>query len=758
MVARKRLTEFPVITAEWSTGNLAAPEDFTAGSNKLALWICSKGHEWEDSISHRTRGRGCPYCSNHRVGYGNSLGDQKPELLLEWDFDLNTIDPFEITPGSKKLAFWKCKLGHSWQIRVGNRTSKKGSGCPYCSGRLPVPGETLFEKHPDLLKEWCSTNTLDYRNLHPGATKKAQWVCPNGHNYVRTIRSRTLDKLGCNECNSFGHNFPDLVSSWHESNEKSPFEYSQASGKKVLWRCSKGHEWEAQIASRRFYGCPYCSGQKVTKENNFQAKFPHLAKCWDLNKNQDGPDQVLSQTDKKFWFICEKGHSFASKLNNIANGRWCPFCSNKKVGYGNSLADTNASLATEWHPTKNKRKATEITAGSNKTAWWVCGEGHEWKAVIASRNNGKRCPYCTNRKVGFGNSLAELFPDIAAEIAIDLSPVDPNTLVAGSGETLWWRCARGHTWQAPVVRRTGNGSGCRYCSSQTSAPEIRVFTELKALFPDAIGREKINGKEADILLPEIKLIIEYDGSYFHKDKYESDEAKRNHFIENGYDVIRLREDPLPLSHNDLKVDTARSELIKANLNDLVALIASLRPGRKNECRAYLSKKHWVADAEFKRILSYLPGPPEEESLKELFEEVAVEWNYEKNFPLRPEMFHPKSGRKVWWRCKDQHEWEATIDKRSGAGRGCPYCTNKKVGYGNSLAELFPDLAKEWFTEGNVNITPFEVASGSGKRVWWKCENGHIFEAKVADRTRRGSKCKHCPGPGRGRKYSPPPSF
>lgn len=758
MVAQKRLTEFPEIIAEWSPENLGTPEDFTAGSNKMAFWICSEGHEWKDSISHRTSGRGCPYCSNHRVGYGNSFGDQKPEFLLEWDFDLNTIDPFDITPGSQKLAFWKCKLGHSWQIPVVNRTSKKGSGCPYCSGRLPLPGETLFEKHPELRKEWCSSNTIDPRKLHPGTLKRAKWVCPNGHNYERTIRSRTSDKLGCEECNSFGHSFPELVSSWHESNQKSPYEYSQGSGKKVLWRCSEGHEWPAVIASRRLHGCPYCSGQKVTKENNFQAKFPHPAKCWDLNKNEDRPDQVLSQTNKKFWFICENGHSFEANLNNIANGKWCPYCSNKQVGYGNSLADTNTSLASEWHLTKNKLKASEITEGSSQKAWWVCEKGHEWEANIASRNKGSGCPYCTNRKVGFGNSLAELFPDIAAEIATDLSPIDPRTLVAGSGESIWWRCSRGHTWQAPVIRRTGQGAGCRYCSSQTSAPEIRVYTELKALFPDASGREKINGKEADILLPQVKVAIEYDGSYFHNDKAESDEAKRNHFFQNGYDVIRLRENPLPLSRNDLRVEAIRGELTKADLNGLIALIGELRPDKKEQCKTYLSKKRWIADAEFKRILSYLPGPPEEESLKEIFEEVANEWNYEKNFPLRPEMFHPKSGRNVWWRCGAGHEWEATINKRSGAGRGCPYCANKKVGYGNSLGDLFSDLAREWFHEGNFKLTPFDVTPGSGKRVWWKCKNGHIFRARVTDRANKGGKCRYCSGPGRGRKYSPPLNF
>ncbi|MBQ4558636.1 MAG: zinc-ribbon domain-containing protein [Clostridia bacterium] len=35
------------------------------------------------------------------------------------------------------------------------------------------------------------------------------------------------------------------------------------SGKKVWWKCSKGHKWQARIADRnKGRGCPYCSGRK----------------------------------------------------------------------------------------------------------------------------------------------------------------------------------------------------------------------------------------------------------------------------------------------------------------------------------------------------------------------------------------------------------------------------------------------------------------------------------------------------------------
>ena len=52
--------------------------------------------------------------------------------------------------------------------------------------------------------------------------------------------------------------------------------------------------------------------------------------------------------------------------------------------------------------------------------------------------------------------------------------------------------------------------------------------------------------------------------------------------------------------------------------------------------------------------------------------LASEWNYEKNSVLKPEDFTANSGKKVWWKCKYGHEWEAVINNRN-KGTGCPEC-------------------------------------------------------------------------------------
>lgn len=107
-----------------------------------------------------------------------------------------------------------------------------------------------------------------------------------------------------------------------------------------------------------------------------------------------------------------------------------------------------------------------------------------------------------------------------------------------------------------------------------------------------------------------------------------------------------------------------------------------------------------------------------------------------------------SGKKLSWRCPDNssHVYVATVSNRT-AGKGCPYCAGKKVDATNSLAALQPELASEWHPTKNGAVTPAEVTTGSGKRVWWKCAEGpdHEWQATPASRATRGSGCPFCAG-------------
>ena len=64
---------------------------------------------------------------------------------------------------------------------------------------------------------------------------------------------------------------------------------------------------------------------------------------------------------------------------------------------------------------------------------------------------------------------------------------------------------------------------------------------------------------------------------------------------------------------------------------------------------------------------------------------------------------------------------------------------------NSLEIMFPEVAKQWSTR-NFPLLPKDVSYGSNKKVWWRGECGHEWQASPHSRTGKNSPgCPYCSG-------------
>jgi len=123
-------------------------------------------------------------------------------------------------------------------------------------------------------------------------------------------------------------------------------------------------------------------------------------------------------------------------------------------------------------------------------------------------------------------------------------------------------------------------------------------------------------------------------------------------------------------------------------------------------------------------------------------ELAQEWS-EKN-EIKPTEVSIGSHKKVIWKCRLGHEWEASVKSRTVNGTGCPYCSHNKVLEGfNDLAFQMPEIAAEW-SEKNYPLLPTMVTPFANKKVWWKCSKGHEWHTLISTRS-GGSKCPYCSG-------------
>ncbi len=73
--------------------------------------------------------------------------------------------------------------------------------------------------------------------------------------------------------------------------------------------------------------CHYCSGQKVSDRNRLSIRFPNIASEWHPSKNGNlTPDDVSFGTERKVWWICNKGHEYFASIDNRTSGKGCPKC------------------------------------------------------------------------------------------------------------------------------------------------------------------------------------------------------------------------------------------------------------------------------------------------------------------------------------------------------------------------------------------------------------------------------------------------
>lgn len=200
-----------------------------------------------------------------------------------------------------------------------------------------------------------------------------------------------------------------------------------------------------------------------------------LLEQWDTGRNLPlTPDNTSYGSKRKVWWRCEKGHNWQAAVHTrTGSGTGCPVCAGKVARAGeNDLATLFPELARQWHPTRNGDLTPEqVVPGSHRMVWWVCEKGHQWRASIKSRVAGCGCPVCANREIHPAeNDLASQHPMLAVQWhPTKNGSLTPEQIPPGTTRKVWWRCEKGHEWQASVASRV---SGCGSRSAQAKSSSL----------------------------------------------------------------------------------------------------------------------------------------------------------------------------------------------------------------------------------------------------------------------------------------------
>ena len=638
---------------DWDKNGNTTPKSISYASNRKVWWLCPRKHSFASKVGNRTfLGRGCPYCSNTKVleGFNDFKtwceNNHREELLEQWDYEKNALLPSQVTPHNGRKVWWRCSLGHEWDCTIGSRTNEaRPGGCPYCSN----PPKRILVGFNDF-ESWCKRNNKEYllhewdaerngditpKNITYGSGKRIWWKCDRGHKWCAPLSGRAQG-TGCPVCSRTQTSFPEQAIAFYLSKSFNLLQRFRI----------KGYELDIYLEDYdigiEYDGLFYHTEDSIPRE---QEKNEYYKKQGITLIHIKENREFVGCKGQTLFYIPEKSNYLDNNFNNMLLSLVSLIGSLAGIHIDNdidvvrdelkirehyasiiksgSVAAVFPELVPEWDIKRNSGMLPEnFSANAHTKVWWKCQNGHSWQADISSRARRLGCPYCAGQRTIIGENDLESWskenaPELLSEWDYDKNTETPAEVSKTSNKKVWWKCAKGHEWEAIIANRV-HGTRCPFCFTGNDAPQRGI-----------------------------------------------------------------------------------------------------------------SLSRWCTTNHREQLLD--------------------EWNYDRNGSLTPENISKGSHKIVWWKCSAGHVWQAQVKSRT-YNHGCPYCsgTNKKAVSGNNdLVTWCKENNKEyildeWDYDSNGDISPDMCTFASHRRINWKCSKGHRWSAVIKERTKyMGNMCPEC---------------
>lgn len=367
---------------------------------------------------------GCPDCGvvARMAGYNQKLkdskftfGDRYPELLKQWDYERNNIDPFSIGTAKRIKIHWICIRGHRTYSDLRNKIA--GSGCKYCSSSVSKLELTvyslikamfddalwsvrLYKKEADIYiptfnivvevdgYPWHNTKSSERRDL-----QKTKVFNEKG---LRLIRFRDKKNLKI-EGEVFLFEYKNLQNDLDRF-----YEYLF----QTFELCLK--KQEVFIRKDNIYQSLIERHPKPKFEKTLEGVFSDIVKFWS-DENILSPDAITAGSQQQHVFLlcssCRKifGRRASSVTWPILCERCGPIAGAKKriqakLDVGEGLGDLYPDLAKEWS-SKNTKRPSEYLATSPTVVFWVCKKHGDYPSAIRDRVRYKTgCRTCGSER------------------------------------------------------------------------------------------------------------------------------------------------------------------------------------------------------------------------------------------------------------------------------------------------------------------------------------------------------------------------
>ncbi len=557
-------------------------------------------------------------------------------LLSEWDWGKNTLSPDEVSTGSAKICSWKCSIcGFSWEAAAYSRGSN-GCGCPEC------------------------------------AKKK---------------RASSKRKSSAKK-NSFVLCFPEIAKEWHTSKnaEYDIEDISSFSNVKAWWKCSKcGNEWATTVNHRtkEGNGCPVCSKKQSSakkiethaKRNNFALMHPEFAAEWHPYRNNDlQPSNISVFSNRRVWWICSFcGYEWQTTVNHRSQGEGCPNCSKAQTSFAEQALFFYISKV--FPDALHRYKLTyefDVYIPSKKIALEYDGYFYH-RGEDKLENDNKKDRFCNENKITLFRFRSPRLPNTESAIIISCADRKLQSAILEFFNIL--NCS-----DVPTLDIDGDT-----IKIQEQFRQQYINNSLAIKYPSLLHEWHPwkNGK----LKPSA---VSYSSSLkcwwlCRVCNYEWQDTP-NHRTGRGSGCPFCASKVVIAGINDLLTTHPHiaEEWHHEKNGDLLATQVSSKSNKRvwwkcidygHEWQAVISERTrsgHSTNCPYCGNKKVLPGFND---LATISPELLKEWHFQKN-ALLPTQLTAGSHKKVWWKCKYGHEWEAAVYSRKKCG--CPICAGKKA--------------------------------------------------------------------------------
>nr|QBK85886.1 MAG: uncharacterized protein LCMAC101_04810 [Marseillevirus LCMAC101] len=338
-------------------------------------WKCRNSHEWETTFSKvKNDGSWCPRCQFDKkmcnLEEAQRLATERGgECLSEKYVDV------------KSKLRWKCGEGHEWETSL-DVVKHNNSWCRKC---YDINRRCGLDEAQDAAKK---RGGICLSDQYINCREKMEWECSKGHTWFAQYDGIKRGKW-CPICGRAkkGHPILTIEVAQEEAKKRGGECLSDTyvnSRTKLIWRCSKGHEWNGLLENIRLQNT-WCRKCDVINRSNSIEDAQRLAK----KRGGKCLSTEYVNAEKHLKWKCKEGHVWETAYACVRDGKWCPECGSKKLSLQDAIREAKKR--------DGKCLETEYINGRIPMRW-CCKEGHEWKAILESVRLAKSwCPYCPHK-------------------------------------------------------------------------------------------------------------------------------------------------------------------------------------------------------------------------------------------------------------------------------------------------------------------------------------------------------------------------